>query len=237
MLLLMFAPTLSMQEGYIGKETLILPIIGLVVRLMTSLKPNKKLYTMLFLSLIAIWYLREYQAYFMVAAIFFAIIFSKIKEIKIHFQIFFIALFAISTLLWFGIGYIYVELIQNFLLTTYSDGNLMMEPFYFPLNVFQLFRPFPWEVHDVIAIIPSIENVTFLCFCIYGIGNFSKLLVKWRLLSREYKIILLFSFGIFIAYFLTFGFSQNIGDLQRRHVYFYPFLIIIFSKFKYLSKI
>lgn len=237
MVLLMFAPTLSMQEGYIGKETLILPAIGLVVKLMTGFELNKKLYAILFFVLLAIWCLREYQAYFMVAAIIFSIILSKTKEIKSYLLLFFISIFAVSALLWFGVGSTFIEQIQNFLLITYSGGNLVMMPFDFPLNILQLFRPFPWEVHEIIAIIPSIENLVFLFFCIYGIGNLSKLLSKWKLLCREYKIILLFSFGIFMAYFFTFGFSHNIGDLQRRHVYFYPFLIIIFSKYKYLDKI
>jgi len=110
----------------------------------------------------------------------------------------------------------------------YSGGTLMLEPFPFPLNFFQIFRPFPWEANNLFALITSLELFVIMFVFIYYLIKKRKNLKKNFYKSNFYSFIYLYT--IFSSY--IYSLNPNMGDLSRRRVYFFPFIFILFLNFK-----
>jgi hypothetical protein len=228
-LIVFFLPTLSLQSGYIGKETYVLPLIGLIVFWLTSDSRRKLLWISAALAVIAI--IRPYQAAFIAAALSIAWALEKNQARRIPLSGLLLAAIAMTA---------YDEFIRmsddlalfggfgDLLEVVYSGGNLILEPYPFPFSILQSFRPFPWEAHNLFALISSLECLLVLVYVVgRGIARIRDPFVPWTLEQRRLGFFLFASLAI---YLIVFSFNSNMGDLSRRHIYYYPFLLLAFSR-------
>jgi hypothetical protein len=234
MIVLMFLPALSLQSGYIGKETYILPALGYIFLALSRCKVNL---LGIAVAIFFILLIRPYQGailIFSVAAAF--LLAAPIRKLPLVLAVIAVAFFGVF-LVAGGSFLLYLDKISNyglqgFLTESYHGGNLILSPFPQPFTFLQNFRPFPWEAHNVLALAQSVENLAVLVFFVLAIRLF---LHKhrnrvMRPLDIKQKRFLLFASIYCLVNLVLFSYSSNIGDLSRRHVYYFP-VIILFGVF------
>lgn len=227
-ILLFFIPTISMQSSFFGKDGYVLIFLSFIFFSIYQIYiNNKKWYWILFLiSFIMISSIRSYQG----AIILVSLYLFFISKTKLR--------FIIGSLLGIIFMYLTLQVVIKFFLhfvdfsnfnlahalaKVYSGGSLMLEPFAFPFNFLQIFRPFPWEANNIFLFIDSIENlvVFYIIFLLLKkYYNNLKFRVRYNPLYR-----FLF-FYILITWFL-FSFDPNMGDLIRRKIYLIPYLFVL----------
>lgn len=228
-LLVFFLPALSLQAGYIGKETYVLPLIGLIVFWLTSDNKWKALWIPAAVATIAL--IRPYQAGFIAATLILAWALERNQVRRLPLAGLLLAAIIIMA---------YDEFIQmsddlalfggfgDLLEVVYSGGNLVLAPYPFPFSILQSFRPFPWEAHNLFAMIASIECLLVLVYVtVRGIDRIRDPFVPWTLEQRRVAI---FMFATLAIYLIVSSFNTNMGDLSRRHIYYYPFLLLAFTR-------
>ena len=136
------------------------------------------------------------------------------------------AIYAISRLSVYLDSIISVGFI-DFLNLSYKGGNQIYEPYPFPFTVLQLFRPMPWDSSEPYMIVASLENI-FVLFLALQLGWL--LARKNPMKLKKYGISLIFMLVFTMIYGCLFMYSENVGDLSRRHVYYYPFIIFAYFK-------
>ena len=132
----------------------------------------------------------------------------------------------LQALFWNYIELILASGIYEFLSKSYAGGNLVREPYPQPITFLQLFRPFPWDGGGIVPLLSSIENIIFLYFFIVMIPThaFNLKKLKSKTVSNESKFASLYILG----FLLLFMYSENLGDISRRHIYFYPLILLIY---------
>lgn len=227
--LIFFLPVLSAQAGYIGKETYVLPLIGLIFLWFASDDYWRYLKIMLAVAVIAV--IRPYQAAFISVALLIAwgLETNQIRRAPlIMFLLGILAMLANEEFVQMTEDLAIFGGFGDLLDVVYSGGNLILEPYPFPFSLLQSFRPFPWEAHNTFALFASIEYQVVLAYAlIRGIDRLRDPFVPWHLKQKRLAVFLLVSVAV---YLLVFSFNTNMGDLSRRHVYYYPFLLLVFSR-------
>lgn len=224
--LILFAPVLSMQSGYVGKETYVLPILGYIVYKLSQDQIGLE-YWKILIAILAIGAIRGYQAYLILIPILLASMLEhgvKSRNLVVGGGVAGAIVMA---------GSLYEEMkfeegmtIIEFLKLAYEGGALMLEPYPFPLSVLQNFRPFVWEAHNVNALVASFECSTFLFVWLWMAWKFRRVgAVDY---SGAQRRLAGFVSASALIYLFIFGFNSNVGDLSRRHVYYYPFLLMMF---------
>ena len=225
--LLLLMPVFGAQSGYIGKETYILPLLGYVF---FAFRIHQRITVWVAMSVLAIGMMRPYQAIALIATLLFTLVIAtpRKKRLKSYTVI---LLFASLGFIAFGSYLItHIELVTEFgatqfLADTYAGGNLMLDPFPQPFTILQNFRPFFWEAHNLMAIVASAENMIPLAFAsIFTLVFFGSRNFRLHLLSNPF---LVFASVYVILNLLMFMYNSNIGDLARRHIYYYPQLILL----------
>jgi len=238
--LVYFLPVFSMQSGYIGKETYILPLIS--IALLNFAKPRIDSAALLSIAfcVVAIGVIRPYQALFVGIPIMFAFLCGSKFRFGTRLIVFSLTasavlwsvVFGIQEMFWWIEGSIFdggIDLVDA-LAVAYDGGSLMLSPYIFPFHVLQNFRPFPWEAHNLPAFLSSLEFLFVLLFSLYGILNFSRGKYSTLGLTDAQNRIRIFLASSAVFYLFIFGFSSNVNDLSRRHVYYYPLILLIFCK-------
>lgn len=225
--LLLFMPVLGTQSGYIGKETYILPLLGYIF---LAFRIHQRITLWIAISVVAIGMIRPYQAIVLIATLVLTAIIVTPKRNKIK------ALAAIS--LFLSLGFVlfgsflfdHINLISEsgaaqFLADTYAGGNLMLDPFPQPFTILQNFRPFFWEAHNSMSIVASVENMIPLAFgSIFALIYIRQQNFRSQLHSNPFLVFT----SIYVTLnLLMFMYNSNIGDLARRHVYYYPQIILL----------
>lgn len=222
-------PSVALFSSYVGKETYILPAIFLAFYIVHRYQQKKMglICLVIFFSLIAIFagLIRAYQG---------LILFLSLYLMVMSFSKFWLLLSSFFAFILLYLVYPYLSLIffgeasdltsfYRLLNRAYSGGNLTLEPLSFPFSLLQVFRPFPWEFHNLFSLYVSLESMALLFLCLYLVTKNFGYIVR-RIKSN--KIYLFTFYYVFINLFL-FSFSDNLGDLVRRKIYFIPFLLVL----------
>lgn len=225
--LLLFMPVFGTQSGYIGKETYILPLLGYVF---LAFRIHQRITVWIAISVVAIGMIRPYQAIVLIATFVLTAIIVTPKRNKIK-ALAAISLFSSVGFVLFGSFFVdHINLISEsgasqFLADTYAGGNLMLDPFPQPFTILQNFRPFFWESHNFMSIVASVENMIPLACCfIFSLLYIRRTNFRSYLLSNPF---LVFSTIYVLLNMLMFMYNSNIGDLARRHVYYYPQIVLL----------
>lgn len=225
--LLLFLPVLGTQSGYIGKETYVLPFLGFIFY---SYRFQQRVTLWIAFSIVVIGLIRPYQAFVLVAAfvlttISFTHIKFKLKTLFIILPLLITVLFLFGPWLSYNINIISDIGIEKFLAETYSGGNLTLDPFPQPFTILQNFRPFIWEAHNFMSMVASVENMIPLAFgSIFALRYISYRNFRSQLHSNPFLVFT----SIYVTLNLVmFMYNSNIGDLARRHIYYYPQIILL----------
>jgi len=224
---LLFLPVLGIQSGYIGKETYVLPLLGYIFY---SYSCHQRITAWAAISIVGVGIIRPYQA--LVFLVVSALMWLLFNNKKYSFRYFLLTIVLLITVLFLFGSWLYSNMIiiinvgaASFMADTYHGGNLTLDPFPQPFTVLQNFRPFFWEAHNLMSLVASIENMLILCFCsmflLIYVGNRA---VRVRLNSSPYFVFVALYASL---YLLLFMYNSNIGDMSRRHIYYYPQLIFL----------
>jgi len=225
--LLLFLPVLGTQSGYIGKETYVLAFLGFIFY---SYRFQQRITLWIAFSIVAIGLIRPYQAFVLVSAfvlttISFTHVKSKIKTLFIILLLLIAVLFLFGPWLSYNISIISDIGIEKFLADTYSSGNLTLHPFPQPFTILQNFRPFIWESHNFMSMVASMENMIPLAFgSIFALHYVRNRNFRSQLHSNPFLVFTSFYVTLNM---LIFMYNSNIGDLARRHIYYYPQIILL----------
>ena len=219
-------PFIGLQSTYIGKDPWVLFLLSLVV---SRLNMRNKDIIPLGIICGLIFVIRPYQG-ILTGLILFVIYFSTKKWLTTKTAVVTIGtlFFATAAFTYFfeNLSRILVDGLIEFLAYSYKDGNLVREPYPQPITFLQLFRPFPWDGGGIIAFLSSIENLIFLYFFIVMIPTHLSNLKKLN--STKVSVQSKFATLSILVFFLLFMYSENLGDLSRRHIYFYPFIFLVY---------
>ena len=87
---------------------------------------------------------------------------------------------------------------------------------------FLLFRPFPWEMHSVMALAPAIESVGWLLLCWFRRREIWSTLRHWR--DPYVAFLLMYS----VVFLITFGGAiSNFGILLRQRIMMTPLVLML----------
>jgi hypothetical protein len=237
-LFIIFLPINSIFSSFIGKETIILPLLGLFFYYLFSDIKRRIIYCLILVVLMSL--IRPYTLLiFSITTYIFIIYYSNIKNLfyilpaTLVLIILFIGIFN-KYIWWTNLNEIHsISDMVNIFRVAFEGGNLMLEPYIFPISILQNFRPFFWEANNWYNLVGSFENTLIL---LYIFSNFFKQLgLKYKnkreanKYSRESKLKSFCFFYVLVNMFF-FSFSSNINDLFRRHVYYMPILILLYSK-------
>ena len=228
-LIFLCIPSVALFSSYVGKETYILPAIFLAFYIVHCYQQKKVglISLVLFFSLVAIFagLIRAYQGLILLLSLYLMLMsFSKFWLLFSSFLAFILLYFIYPylSLIFFGESSDLTSF-YRLLNRAYSGGNLSLEPLFFPLSLLQVFRPFPWEFHNLFSLYVSVESMALLFLCLYLVTkNFGYIVRR----IKANKIYLFTFYYVFINFFL-FSFSDNLGDLVRRKIYFISFLLVL----------
>jgi hypothetical protein len=226
LLLINILPILSMQSTYIGREPWLLLGTSFLFYFLNDKVFNKILVIFI---IFAIAMTRPYQG--MIILFCFGLtllIFYGVFNLKIFLLIILTLPFNFYILSKVAL---YLDSLTNlgpaaFLSESYGGGNQIFTPYPFPFTPLQLFRPFPWDSLEIFMLVASVENSLVCIFLIKLILH----LIKKKKSLRSYGIPVLFSLIFVTVYGGLFMFSENVGDLSRRHVYYFPLIIFVYLK-------
>lgn len=228
-LLLFFMPVHSVMSGYIGKEGLICVCTAFVISRLRGEALSSQLCT--FACILLVFLLRPYQGLALGLALSFAVTVgfkSPFKMLKVLWPIILVftsGIYIYWDYLHYMVGQIWELGYGEVLNASYAGGSLILTPPPFPLTFMQNFRPFLWEVSDTKTLVVAIENfLVLILFCILLLGFIVSRKIRHSIVSDRVKI---FSATYIILIMILFSHSSNIGDLTRRHVYFYPLIIFL----------
>jgi hypothetical protein len=101
-----------------------------------------------------------------------------------------------------------------------SGGSLLVRIAESPVLIF---RPFPWEIHNVTTLLSSIEATGLLIFCWRRRREFKALSQQWR---QPYVMFLLFYTVLFSVSFAAA--TSNFGILVRQRIMLLPMYLMLF---------
>ena len=105
---------------------------------------------------------------------------------------------------------------------------------FIPAIVVTLFRPFPWEIKNIVMALASFESVIFSFFALLTLYRF-KLKTLFRLLTNDSFLIMVISFTLIFAFIVGFS-AYNFGALVRYKIPCLPMFSSILVIFMYSNK-
>ncbi len=110
--------------------------------------------------------------------------------------------------------------------TSQIGGSAFNEGTPLPVRIaespFLLFRPFPWEMHNVMALAPAIESVGWLFLCWFRRREIWSTLRHWR--DPYVGFLLMYS----VVFLITFGGAiSNFGILLRQRIMMTPLVLML----------
>ncbi len=96
-----------------------------------------------------------------------------------------------------------------------------------------LFRPFPWEAHNALALIQSLEGILVIILVVWRLKSLGKALGS-SIANPYTRFILIYA----IAFTIAFAVVANFGIIARQRMMFLPFffMLISFTPFRARSK-
>jgi hypothetical protein len=87
-----------------------------------------------------------------------------------------------------------------------------------------LFRPFPWEAHNAMALIQSLEGVLLIGLVLWRIKSLGKAIVS-SISDRYSRFIVVYA----ITFTIAFAIVANFGIIARERMMFLPFVFMFIS--------
>ncbi|MBV1928184.1 MAG: hypothetical protein KUG81_01565 [Gammaproteobacteria bacterium] len=246
--LFVFLPSISYWSSALGKDAVAFMSVGLA--LWSAIKLDRRVMTMI-ISIFIMLLVRPHVAGMLVIALGVAILFNENAKPVFIIGLTCVLALAAAVLMPFALTYVgfdqgdglsaYVEKRQGYNLG--YGGSLDISKMSFPLQLFTyIFRPLPYEAHNLFAFVTSIENVALLVLCMSAAA--SKLRVfqffssarKTRGADLEFILprgVYYFSFTyVLIAWPLMAVMTSNLGIATRQKWMFLPILVFVaFSLF------
>jgi hypothetical protein len=243
-ILLFLFPSILYWANGIGKDAVIFLCIGLFALGSARLSDNK-LNGLLAVTagLIGVTVIRPHIGAILAIALGLAFATRTSGKNKTNPATFLIGLIALAGLAWFllprAIGFIGLEglsaeEISGFLekqqgLTTQGGSSFntvdILNPINFPVVLATiLFRPFPWEANNILAMVQSLEGLVVMGLVILNLKNLKQAFTS--ALSQMYIRFILF-FGI--EFVIAFSAIGNFGILARERVMMLPFFFMLLA--------
>ncbi|MFC2071537.1 hypothetical protein ACFLUU_02305 [Chloroflexota bacterium] len=244
-LLVFLSPSILYWANGIGKDAAIFFCIGLSAYGSAQLTRNRLQGLIpLVLGLLGTLFIRPHIAMILAIAFFVALIFSGVGKRGVRPGTLVIGFLAIGGFVGFllpqaiayvGLGGLSPEDISSYLLLdqapgTYLGGSAFQttditNPLNFPMTMITiLFRPFPWEAHNLQALIQSLEGVLVMCLMLWRIKSLGKAVSS--LTSNTY---LLYTLIYIIVFVIAFSSTSNFGILARQRVMLLPFFFMLIA--------
>jgi hypothetical protein len=243
-LLVFFFPSMLFWSNGIGKDALILLCLGLFAYGSAQLTRERlQGLVPLVLGLFGVIYIRPHIAAMLAFALVLAFVVRGAGKGATRPAIFVTGLLMAACLAWFLLprvmAYIGLEelspegvisqLQMRQSLTFYGGsafqvGNIL-NPVTFPIAMTTLlFRPFPWEAHNIQALIQSLEGVLVTVLILWRIKSLGKAVASS--ISNTYlRYILIFIIGFIIA----FSVISNFGLMARERAMVLPFFFMLIA--------
>jgi len=233
--IIVFMPSVSFWSSGLGKDTIAFTAINLI--LWASLNLNKRKLILIF-GIISLFLVRPHMAVLLLLA--FSPVILMTKNLKFSLRIIYFFILVITTILIVPVALEITDFKQNLTLENVTDyledrqeynwkdwdGGIDISSMSPPIQIFTyLFRPLPFEAHNIFALLVSLENV-FLMY-LFVMGLFSKfngrrVSVNPHLYSSFFW---LYSITALILLSMT---TANFGISARQKWMFLPFLIVLF---------
>jgi hypothetical protein len=231
-LILIFLPSISFWSSAIGKDPISFMATGLALWAALDFK-NRKL--LIIFSILAMLIVRPHIAGIMVIAISLSIIFDKNVNIKFKAFILMCSLAVSAVLIPFALQYAGVgenissESLQTFVETregTNLDGgsSLDISTMTLPMKMFTyMFRPLPFEAHNITALLASIDNVVLLFIFILSAKHLTNKNLQKDLANRKF----MWAYALVTLVILSLT-TANLGIAMRQKWMFIPMFAYLF---------
>ena len=243
-ILVFFLPSILFWPNGISKDALIFLCIGLFAYGGAQLTQDRlRGLVPLTLGLLGTLCIRPHIAAMLALSFVFAILFRGVGKRSISFITFVIGIIAIGGVVWFLLprAMVYVgmeefspegilstlQIRQNL---TYQGGSAFQvgdisDPLTFPMTMSTiLFRPFPWEAHNLQALIQSLEGVLLMGLILWRIKSLGKAVV-----SSISNIYLRYILVFIISFTIAFSVISNFGLLARQRAMVLPFFLMLIA--------
>ena len=243
-ILVFFFPSIPFWTSAISKDALIFLGIGLFAYGGAELIRNRlQGLVPLAIGLLCTLWIRPHIAAILAIALILALLVRGIGRGGARPVIFVIGLLLIGGFVWFLLPRLtdflnlrqlsseeIIGLLQQQQSLAYRGGSAfrpvdISNPLNFPMVIVTvLFRPFPWEAHNILALIQSLEGVIFIGLVLWRIKSIGKAVVS--LISNPYvRFILLYV----IAFIVVFSLVGNFGILARQRTMMLPFFLMLMA--------
>jgi len=243
-ILVFLFPSILFWANGIGKDALIFLCIGLYGYGVAKLTRNQlQGLVPLVLGLLGALCIRPHITALLVLAFILAFMIRGTGKRAVRPAAFILGLLAVGGLAWFliprAMAYVGLEelslegvlgvlqLTQGLTLRGGSAFQVMdiTNPLAFPMTMITLlFRPFPWEAHNLQALIQSLEGGLVMCLVLWRIKSLSKAVAST--ISNTYTRYILF---YIIAFVVTFSVISNFGILVRERAMLLPFFFMLIA--------
>lgn len=221
-MIMFFTPSYIMQSSFIGKETIMLPLLVLCLY---EVDRSKNITWKLALGWCLMTLTRIYQG------LFFLLPYTAIKAWQYRRnwpRVVFLGLLAVIPSIWYANKVLpfsklgSISQLTQVLKMIYTEGSHMLKPYPFPFTWLQSFRPFPWDAHNKLAMLASLQQVTLLgVFMVLIMLNYQNI---WYQIKRSRLCFV--TAGYVVLSMAVFSFDFNIGDLSRHEIYY---MLLLFA--------
>lgn len=243
-ILVFFFPSILFWSNGIGKDALIFLCIGLFAYGCAQLTRNQfQGFLPLALGLLGVIYIRPHIAMILSLPLVLVFLARGVGRGATGAVISVIGLLAVGGFAWFLLPQfmVYVNInelsfggvtsgLQHIQSLSFIGGSAFQNvdisnPLNFPLAVVTiLFRPFPWEANNLLAIAQSFEGVIFIGLVLWQVKSLGKAIASS--LSNAYILFILI---YIIAFIIAFTAIQNFGWLARQRTMMLPFFFMLMA--------
>ena len=243
-ILIFFFPSVLFWANGIGKDSLIFFFIGLFAFGGAKLTQNQwRGLLPMAIGFLGTMYIRPHIAAILALAFFLSFLVHGFWKRSIRPAILMIGILAVAALFWILLprvmDFIGAEQLspqgllarfqQQGIFTSEGGSSFQTMDLNNPLTylitlVTILFRPFPWEAHNVFTIIQGMEGIIVMGLVIWRIKSLGKALASSA--SNNYLLFILIYVIAFTIYCSTIG---NFGILARVRLMFLPFLFMLLA--------
>ena len=242
--LVFFFPSILLWSNGIGKDALIFLFIGLFAYGGAQLSRDRlQGFVPLALGLLGVMWIRPHVAAILALAFIMGFLVMGVGRGAARPVISVIGLLLGGVFVWFLLPrlmtYLTIEelslegvlsLLQRQQSLTFGGGSAFQgvdisNPLNFPMAmVTVLFRPFPWEAHNLLALVQSLEGVILAGLVLWRIKSLGRTLVSS--ISNAYlRFIIIY----IIAFIVAYSSIQNFGTLVRWRTMMWPFFFILMA--------
>ncbi|WP_287967227.1 hypothetical protein [Acinetobacter sp.] len=231
-IIIVLLPSVSFWTTALGKDAISFMSIGLALWAALNFKNRKYL---LYFSIFIMFMVRPHIAAILIIAFIFALIFDK--KVSLYSKVFFGSLSVVTTIIIIPIILNYIGLGESEGMSDVDDyvnkrqnsnldggSSLDIASMSIPMQmVTYLFRPLPFEAHNFLALLASLDNVILLLLSILGVFSFLK---KRKPNVNSNRLFLWIYFYLSLIILATT--TANLGIAMRQKWMFIPFMIFLF---------